>query len=486
MDPEPRHIETSVHGSSGVQAGNNNIQINNESRKTLDLGLIGRAAPWKVVRELRQLDVDDADQIMKAAPEKDADEVLRLLYSVDEEYAVALVAVMHPARARALISRGGPDLQGLADVPAAAEAMSRVHDKWGEVLGAKPDFLRRTQLSPQGTDGFYIMYRDGAVFWSARGGAHPTTDPIADLYLESGGSEGPLGFPLTPPTDFEVGAEAGTRQHFEFLGNYSAETCSRLGVVCGATVYRSEKHGTFATWGGIGEHYESHRSVERFGFPTGPEQEAGPTRKNGTGDHGWIQPFERGSIAFTESVGAIEIMSPVRELYDVLGGVNGRLGFPRGKSHAAGRSPQGTDGRFQRFEGAWDYPDDLVAACIGFDHPGGATVYTSTHGTHTVDAGIGILYERLGGTASWLGFPTDAPRKADARRRIQPFEGGAIYWSPEHDSIAVREDVLAILGPDIGFPTHPEQTIGDGPDTVQFFEAGLVTRRSAGIARWHQ
>jgi len=69
---------------------------------------------------------------------------------------------------------------------------------------------------------------------------------------------------------------------------------------------------------------------------------------------------------------------------------------------------------------------------------------------------------------------------------VQEFEGGAIYWSPEHHTVAVRADVLDLLrsDPGIGFPTQAEQPIDGGPDTIQFFENGVITRRANTVAVW--
>ncbi|MCY1139752.1 hypothetical protein OWR29_17260 [Actinoplanes sp. Pm04-4] len=474
--------------------GTGNTQNNYAAFEPLDLGLIGRSSPRAAANRIKQMPIDDALKIVAAASAEDAAAVLGMLLNSDDDFSVALVSEMHPGLAAALLDEGGPALAALRDVPVAAEAICRCHDE-RKILGLESDIVRRAASSPRGTAGFYRVFAEGVVHWSKQTGAQATYEPFSSFHRDNGGTGGRLGFPLA---EAEVVSAAGrpageaTRQDFE------SESADPAGH---ASVYWTEEHGMFATWGGIGWHYQRRGGADRFGFPVGPEVAAGPSRRPGDGDSGWIQPFEKASIVFTDAVGAIEIWSPIREHFDALDGVTGRLGFPRGKSHAAGRSPQGTEGRFQRFEGAWDYPEDLVAACIGFDRPGGATIYTSVHGTYKVDGGIGILYERMGGTPGWLGFPTEDSHRpqndsptADNQRRVQTFEGGAIYWSPEHDAVAVRGDVLALLHPEppvnffaqlhLGFPTHPEQPIADGPDMIQFFEHGLITRRADGIKVW--
>nr|WP_221377710.1 hypothetical protein [Actinoplanes polyasparticus] len=476
MEPEPRKIETSISDSHGILVGDGGIQFNYAGRATAGDNVIDQFAPRYAAGQLRAMPFRAAFQVLAEAPVDKAAAVLRLLLASSDALVVALIAEMHPERVRALVDAGGAELEVLRDIREADDQISDCLDTLHPALGAEQGGLRRVAPSPRGNTGFYRRFEHGAIFWSSVGGAVPLSSPFFDFHGDAGGTGGRLGFPIDvsrPVTGRGVVTEAH-RQDFEF-DEHSRRT----------SAYCTTEYGVFATWGGIGEHYDRRGGPDRFGFPTGPEVVIGPTRRRGTGDSGWIQAFEKGSIAYTDSTSAIEIMSPVRDYYDANGGAAGRLGFPRGSSHVAGRSPQGTDGRFQRFEGAWDYPDDLLAACIGFGHPGGASVYTSVHGTHKVDGGIGILYERMGGTAGWLGFPTEGSQKADDQRRTQGFEGGAIYWCPEHNAVPVRMDVLALLHPDIGFPTHAEQPIGAGPDTIQFFEAGIVTRRSTGLTVWH-
>ncbi|MCM4084728.1 LGFP repeat-containing protein [Paractinoplanes hotanensis] len=489
MDPEPRRIETSVDGSSGVQIGTGNIQNNNYvAPEPLDLSFVEWSSPRAAADKILGMPARNAFRVLAEAAVDKTAAVLRVLLASDDSLVVELLADVHPGRVQALVDAGGAELEVLRDVPRADEEISELHGHHRAVLGGKHGGLRRSAASPRGNTGFYRLYENGAIFWSASAGAVSLLGPFLRFHRDEGGTGGRLGFPIGE-SEGVTGTGVATKALRQRL---EPDKHSRA-----TSVYSTVEYGVFATRGGIGKHYDLRGGPDRFGFPTGPGVEAGPTRSGGTGDSGWIQPFEKGSIAYTNSTGAIEIMSPVREHHDAHGGVSGRLGFPRGKAQGAGRSPRGTDGKFQRFEGAWDYPEDLVAACIGFDRPGGATVYTSVHGTYKVDGGIGILYERMGGTAGWLGFPTGSSEKAEERRRVQAFEGGDIYWSPEHDAVAVRADVLALVrfvpptgfrfDPDerVGFPTHPEQSIGSGPDTIQFFEHAVVTRRSNDLTVWH-
>ena len=171
-------------------------------------------------------------------------------------------------------------------------------------------------------------------------------------------------------------------------------------------------------------------------------------------------------------------------------------GFPVSRVLEAAKSRYGTTGRCQRFEGTADYPEDILEEWSDGEGPGGATVYTSdAHGTYCVGLGNGVLYERLGGTRGWLGFPMSDEK--DARmidnapwRSIQQFEGGAIFFKEVHGSVAVTRATVEYLtrnGLDhrIGFPVKRENPLtSEDDDPVLFFEHGVVTVRKGVIEAW--
>ena len=491
MTEQANHV--AAEGSRGVVVGNRNVQLNvTASRPPLDAATLAGMRSQKVAERITTMPRDDALNLLAAAPVETSAGVLRVLLSHNEELAISLLAEMNPARVQQMLDLIASALAGLEHLPAAADAISRCQDEWSRTFGIAGGALLRAGPSYQGTIGFCRRFTDGAIHWSPRGGAQPTTHAIAANHAKLGGSTGRLGFPLSPPEDLpRIGLSAGVRQRFESNVDYGEETCNRLGVRCGATVYWTAERGAFATWGGIGEHYEDCGGGDGvLGFPTGEEIETGPShRDTGDGDHGWMQTFENGVVYFTGALGAVGLLPQIHAYHDRCGGTAGRLGFPRGPLLHAAPSPQSTSGDFQRFEGAWNYPTDLLESCIGFTCPGSATVYTSQrYGTYAVQAGIGICYERLGGTASWLGFPVSDEKDVDDRRRIQWFEGGAIYWSPEYDAVTVRQQFLdrVVAVADIGFPVSEERPIGPTRDVIQIFEQGLVTLIDGGLEVWHR
>jgi hypothetical protein len=94
------------------------------------------------------------------------------------------------------------------------------------------------------------------------------------------------------------------------------------------------------------------------------------------------------------------------------GGERGILGCPTMNEAAAGRSPQGTEGLYALFQ--------FGTICT---HRSGAYAGQSfeTHGD------INVLYNRMSGTNSWLGFPVSDEFDAPGGRRSR-FEGGYIHW----------------------------------------------------------
>jgi LGFP repeat-containing protein len=103
------------------------------------------------------------------------------------------------------------------------------------------------------------------------------------------------------------------------------------------------------------------------------------------------------------------------------GGQQGTLHCPTMNEAEAGRSPQGTTGRYAKFSG----PNEPAA------------IHWHRTGRHAGKAfatygGIYRVFSDLGGSTSWLGFPTSDEydvREGDVQvGRRSDFEGGYIFW----------------------------------------------------------
>jgi uncharacterized protein with LGFP repeats len=424
---------------------------------------------------------------------------LRMLLGRDKDLAIALLASIPEARAETLVTAMGSHGTGLQELLTAIEAVNECESTAGSVIGKRAGRFMRTS-SARGTQGFLQRYANGAIHWTPGHGALATTGEIAGYHYHAGGSEGPLGFPVAAEVQ---AAHPRTKtkcswQLFEGPSDYSPEVCAFLNEQCGATVISSQKHGTYATWGGIGEFSElGWRDRGEAGLPVDDMVAVGPSRrKNGTGTSGWSQRFEYGTVYYCDKAGAIRVPGRWADYLKSRGGVASSTGFPVSPIMNAAASPYGTTGNFQRFEGFWDYPEEIVGCWSDRERPGGATIYHSKqHGAHTVERGNGTLYERLDGTASWLGFPTSdethVKSASGPERTIQWFEGGAIFYTPKYHSIPVKREILdhtaehPHINDQLGFPiSEAEPLASTSSSYIQFFEHGVVTVRDNLVQVW--
>lgn len=500
----PRVRQQVDAGGNAYVAGRDIVhQYPNWSSEDTVLEVLSANGGAKRLAELSEADetLERAGRLLTGVPPTVAIPALKVLLGRDEDLVIALLASINEVRTEILVSAMGSEGARLQKLPEATEAITQCEIAAGRVLGMRTGRFMGA-ASTRGTEGFLQAYANGAIHWSPRYGAHATTGAIARYHQDAGGSGGLLGFPAAAVVQQEdpyTGTECSW-QLFEGPSDYSAEVCAFVGERCGGTVISSQKHGTHATWGGIGELSElSWRDLDSLGLPVADAVRVGPFRRLGgtTSISGWRQLFESGTVYCSDKTGAIRVPRRWAEYLKSRGDVTGPVGFPVSPVLEAAKSPFGTTGQFQRFEGLWDYPEDIVGRWSDRERPGGATIYHSPeHGTHIVEQRNGVLYERLNGTASWLGFPnsdeSDVGTPADdPRRTIQRFEGGAIFCTLEHSSVPVELKILDYLAEQLssenrlGFPIRGAEPLASGKDDyIQFFEQGVVTVRDNLIQAW--
>jgi hypothetical protein len=455
--------------------------------------------PREVARRLKQMQPAAAVLVLARAPAAASAEVLDVLLGENEALTVRILAHAHESKTRALIA-AMTSPEWLQELPAAADAIDRCERNLRALLGEATDELSHAGPSRAGTHGYRRDFENGQIHWSRRGGAAATAGLIGERYRELGGAaDGPLGFPLTGEGDAEPCTESGTTgrfQRFEASSGHQRDTRDDAGAAFGATIYWSPKNGAHPTWGSIGELHEAQGGTGRWlGFPRSGEIQTGPSKRDdGNGTTGVYQKFEGGSMYYSDKTGAIAVPAPIDgHLRYQHKGATSPLGFPVSPLMPAGPSPYGAEGQYQRFEGKWDYPEDILRYWTERESPGGATIYTSqAHGTHCVGWGNGILYERLAGTTSWLGFPTSdssAHRSASGEYHLQEFEGGVIIWSKAQGSVAVPKATIEHMNQQAGLRDYlglplkrPGKSAGEEP--FQFFENGVITRRDGATEAW--
>lgn len=464
-----------------------------------DADALAALSPRVAARQVTRIPHERAAVLLARASASVSAEVLQVLLPENEGLVISILASISQGRAQEIVAEMASTTR-LEQLPSAVKAIEDCERTAREALGESVGPLARATPSRQHTEGFYQAFEKGQILWSARGEAQVTWGAIAEYYITLGGTGGRLGFPLTPDHK-AVASPFGTEgscQRFEGLRDYPQEVCERIGR-CGATVYWSQKYWTHGTWGSIGAYYELVGGTGGWlGFPVADEVKVGPSqREAGDGTTGWRQRFEGGAVYYSGKTRAIAVHEPVADYHESHRGVTSPRGFPVSPELAAADSPYGTTGRLQRFEGIWDYPTDILDHWSDVEGPGGATIYTSeAHGVYCVGWGNGILYERLGGTGSWLGFPksdeTDArASKDDPWCTVQEFEGGTIFYKAKSGSVPVPRATMEYLSQHegllqrLGLPVKGESSLTPGDDEhVQFFEHGVVTIRKGVFETW--
>lgn len=504
MTDEQQSVPADISGAQGLQLGSGNTQFNLWlQERQLDAQRVEALNDSAAASYIARLSAEDAAFVLATATARASAGVLRVLLSrrKDKNLAIEIITRINRIKAQELVAAIGPAAAELEMLPEAAEEIAEYEDTGVPELGEPTGGIAVASESQQRTRGYYQNFQDGQIHWSARGGAQPTRGANAVYHIGLGGSGSRLGFPLTPdkPAQRSPFGTDGSYQRFESSWNYNDEICERLGLQCGATVYWCDTYGAHATWGGIGEYYELNGGTGGpLGFPVSDEVEVGPSHRDAEPrTAGWCQHFEGGAVYWSEKTKAVAVTKPVADYLDLHNGVASRRGFPVSPGLPAADSPYGTKGRLQRFEGAWDYPKDILDHWLDVEGPGGATIYTSeAHGVYCVGWGNGILYERLAGTSSWLGFPksdeTD-PRasKDEPRCSIQEFEGGAIFYKEKYGSVPVSSSIMDYLSQHdglrqrLGFPVKEARSLVSGDDEqVLFFEHGIVTIRNGVTEVW--
>jgi uncharacterized protein with LGFP repeats len=239
-----------------------------------------------------------------------------------------------------------------------------------------------------------------------------------------------------------------------------------------------------------------------LGSPISPEV----TAPDGIGR---LRDYEHGVIFWSPSTGAHEVHGAILSKYISLGATSSFLGYPTTDESAAAGS-----GRFNAFQngriywspstGAHEVHGAILgeylslggsASFLGFptsdESPapssgrfntfqGGNIYWTPTTGAHEVHGAILGEYLYLGGPNSFLGFPTSDESPAPNGGRFNTFQGGRIYWTPSTGAHEVHGAILgkylSLSGPSsfLGYPNTDEQGTSDGVGRFSSFQGGLI------------
>lgn len=253
-------------------------------------------------------------------------------------------------------------------------------------------------------------------------------DPIVDRYRSLGGASSFLGSPTGP----EQAIGAGRTQAYQY-----------------GTIDWSPATGAFEVHGAILAHYQA------LGGPAGvlgfPISDESPSTSGGR-----VSSFQVGNIYWTPATGALEVRGLILAHYLALGGPGGLLGYPISDESASA------------YGGRANYLQN------------GNIYWTPATGANEVHGAILGHYLALGGPGGVLGYPSsdEQPTRGQGGR-FNSFQAGALDWSPGTGAFEVQGLILArylSLGGTasfLGFPTSDEFSIG--PDVRQSnFQFGYI------------
>jgi beta-N-acetylhexosaminidase len=185
-------------------------------------------------------------------------------------------------------------------------------------LGGAGSFLG-TPLGAQRpvAGGAVQSYQHGAIYWSARTGAHEVHGAVLPHYLALGGPEGFLGFPVT-----DEAATPGAAGRFNSFGGGA-----------GGSIYWSPDTGAHAVNGAILGHYAALGGpAGLLGFPL--TDETGSPDRIGRFNH-FTAHGAGGSLYWTPATGTHEVHGAIQARWASLGWELGPLGYPISDEYAA-------------------------------------------------------------------------------------------------------------------------------------------------------
>jgi WD40 repeat protein/uncharacterized protein with LGFP repeats len=147
---------------------------------------------------------------------------------------------------------------------------------------------------------------------------------IWNTYRDSRGPDGPLGSP-------KLGL--GAHQALSFCGISANGAIGFFSSFEHGNIYYTNKTGAHALWGSFLDCYLKSGGTEGpLGFPTSPRMRATTSLYGSTGE---VQRFEKGSIYWSKTYGAVPVCEPIAREYEKppVPGTSSRFGFPRGTAY---------------------------------------------------------------------------------------------------------------------------------------------------------
>jgi len=229
------------------------------------------------------------------------------------------------------------------------------------------------------------------------------------------------------------------------------------------TIHWSSQYGAVALWHDLQREYNEHGgSGGWLGFPTQREHDWNGGKRT-LFEGGYI--YWDGQRAEAYRHGELPAPNWQQAMEQEYQAMKGLLGNPSGPYATAGRSPQGTTGKWRAYE-------------TGTIH------WSSQYGAVALWHDLQREYNEHGGSGGWLGFPTKRERDWNGGKRTD-FEGGFIYWDGQRatayrngEFVITKEHLdkfarVAARSPEIGAAKGPIEHRGNG-FLFQPFESGHI------------
>ncbi|TPW75992.1 hypothetical protein [Schumannella soli] len=281
---------------------------------------------------------------------------------------------------------------------------------------------------PQNGGGLGRAYNGGSIYWTGSTGAAPVYGNILTYYFRFGGAAGELQWPNTRIYPMAAGDVAGQGQ------SYSS----------GMTVYTSPA-GTYRVVGAIrGAYWAAGAATATTGFPQAEASCAGALCS---------QKFGGGVVYGTgQATAGYQFVPAVIDAgYVKAGGPSGAVGLPTSAASIA------SSGAAQGFAKASIYAGSGLDAQVVRDE-------------------IRSAYWGVGGSGSWLGWPTSAQSCA-AGSCTQSFQNGVISIKQGTAGASISSPAIDTAAQGLGSPTSAVQPVGSA-GIARAYEKGSVYLRA--------
>ncbi|MFP4123022.1 MAG: PA14 domain-containing protein [Coleofasciculus sp.] len=256
-----------------------------------------------------------------------------------------------------------------------------------------------------------------------------------------------LGQPIDEPVDLGNGFLKQTFKNGHIIWNGQ----KAIPYFTGSGFPVKEVPGNIPVWSQIGfdgkithagfiQSFNRNGRFEGVGFPTGYVErwEQGQTQQFTGGRDG------QGAIMKPDgSSNAYWVGGKIWQEFLNRGGAE-YVGYPKTDAIRVKGGLDNSGGKVQHFRGAKGIP---------------SKIWSSKHGAHPTWGAIGGRYDKMGGSSSWLGFPTSGEKGIGNGWVKQDFEGGYMLWHPQHGTTVYNTKAVNSLPPDSGHGSTDEWTV---------------------------